>query len=87
MLADLARYLEISIHAPLRERRYGWAATHEPEKFQSTLPYGSDRIALEKEELGYKFQSTLPYGSDLAGKIRVWMYAHISIHAPLRERQ
>ena len=34
----------ISIHAPLRERRYPNSSLHAPHKFQSTLPYGSDSI-------------------------------------------
>ena len=32
----------ISIHAPLRERRFGHLAREDKRVFQSTLPYGSD---------------------------------------------
>ena len=55
---------EISIHAPLRERRDCSKNCLLPRRFQSTLPYGSDLIEIAPAGGVERFQSTLPYGSD-----------------------
>ena len=57
--------LAISIHAPSRERRTGFTAMLIAFEFQSTLPHGSDLIALLAGISPLQFQSTLPHGSDL----------------------
>ena len=58
--------VNISIHAPLRERHPTDSTDYLfPTVFQSTLPYGSDANAcVPKRCTAYLFQSTLPYGSD-----------------------
>ena len=56
------------------------------QKFQSTLPRGSDARCIEQVTPIERFQSTLPRGSDtLKGRIVTGM--DISIHAPSRERR
>ena len=55
----------ISIHAPLRERLSKWSKSNLSGTFQSTLPYGSDKIKVKEQESLLTFQSTLPYGSDI----------------------
>ena len=54
-------------------------------RFQSTLPYGSDRFLSFLKSLFLVFQSTLPCGSDSI-RINAAEFILISIHAPLRER-
>ena len=76
----------ISIHAPLRERRQIILPPRFLRPFQSTLPYGSDRVQLCIIGARQKFQSTLPYGSDPCRFSCLLTFLHISIHAPLRER-
>ena len=56
-----------------------------PLLFQSTLPCGSDLRFSVSKPYSIRFQSTLPCGSDL-GKVNAFLFAQISIHAPLRER-
>ncbi len=53
--------------------------------FQSTLPHGSDSLAMQDDLVNMQFQSTLPHGSD-AVNILIVQYLSISIHAPSRER-
>ena len=77
--------LNISIHAPSRERRTRELQAEIKKLFQSTLPRGSDLFLIVICPVNLLFQSTLPRGSD------VWysIYKHnkaISIHAPSRER-
>ena len=55
---------DISIHAPLRERRLNKMTINAETIFQSTLPYGSDIIQFILRRKVEEFQSTLPYGSD-----------------------
>ena len=75
----------ISIHAPSRERQNVVGLPHEPRRFQSTLPHGSDLLRIEKYQRHTRFQSTLPHGSDLRC-LHDYQYRYISIHAPSRER-
>ena len=76
---------QISIHAPLRERRFDETilselvaiSIHAPlRERQSTKSFASSKSA---------FQSTLPYGSDIQ-VAKIPSHLLISIHAPLRER-
>ena len=79
-------YAVISIHAPLRERLEFSSVIFCSDKFQSTLPYGSDIRNFDTSKVTDIFQSTLPYGSDSIiqnANNRIT----ISIHAPLRERR
>ena len=62
--AVAAAKLDISIHAPLRERLYCRMLSNTPLKFQSTLPCGSDSGPKTVELWPPSFQSTLPCGSD-----------------------
>ena len=78
---------DISIHAPLRERRSTALCSDQANLFQSTLPCGSDVIALINSSRAPLFQSTLPCGSDIAANLLHLFLVNISIHAPLRERQ
>ena len=55
------------------------------QKFQSTLPYGSDGVFMFLFSAQHRFQSTLPYGSDKVKELEEQI-PEISIHAPLRER-
>ena len=127
--SDSSTHISISIHAPLRERRRFCVSYICSQIFQSTLPCGSDEkhdaaysnrrnfnprslagaticksfkitpplISIHaplRERLGFeiyddhceKFQSTLPCGSDKMQIGRSTLANYISIHAPLRER-
>ena len=55
-------------------------------KFQSTLPRGSDPLDSLSSLIFLTFQSTLPRGSDRALVIVLTVRQGISIHAPSRER-
>ena len=54
----------ISIHAPLRERQVPKNFYKFINRFQSTLPCGSDGMTLVSYNNDSEFQSTLPCGSD-----------------------
>ena len=56
------------------------------ERFQSTLPHGSDLDELLALVQELRFQSTLPHGSDALSKAPAAGVHNISIHAPSRER-
>ena len=75
----------ISIHAPLRERRYGMVYTSKIRSFQSTLPCGSDTIEIisyNSREISIHAPLRERRASALASQYNLG----ISIHAPLRER-
>ena len=55
----------ISIHAPSRERPLNCLLDKVSMLFQSTLPRGSDRGAMDSVLNMMRFQSTLPRGSDV----------------------
>ena len=57
--------LDISIHAPSRERPGAAAHVNKLRLFQSTLPRGSDLSSALQAAVSRQFQSTLPRGSDL----------------------
>ena len=76
----------ISIHAPSRERPMAYFNHCDKDKFQSTLPHGSDISLKRLPEPLLRFQSTLPHGSDLI-KYLLLTKMSISIHAPSRERR
>ena len=70
----------ISIHAPLRERRFYCINTGGGQfLFQSTLPCGSDRTSKLSTWVGIPFQSTLPCGSDHRGP---WKWACLRYFNP-----
>ena len=64
--ADTIAHLQISIHAPSRERRYSLILVSRRYLiFQSTLPRGSDERRYPADVYDNSaFQSTLPRGSD-----------------------
>ena len=85
----LQRYY-ISIHAPLRERRFGFSCRSDCFSFQSTLPYGSEEFAdlpssVRAISIHAPLRERLPYGSDDRSHVYKTTF-NISIHAPLRER-
>ena len=75
----------ISIHAPLRERQIRWQYFFQQKRFQSTLPYGSDRTSGCRAS-----QATISIHAPLRerhnDRRRAYLEVVISIHAPLRER-
>ena len=77
--------IEISIHAPLRERLrtvqwYTYRCYFNPRSLTGA------RIRCKADWYYVIFQSTLPYGSDTPDFMQEREQARISIHAPLRER-
>ena len=56
--------MDISIHAPSRERPERLVFENFQVAFQSTLPHGSDFKRILTSYLPELFQSTLPHGSD-----------------------
>ena len=64
LVSTVIPFIQISIHAPLRERLGIYLRSRRHEKFQSTLPYGSDIMISCMMLSIMTFQSTLPYGSD-----------------------
>ena len=99
----------ISIHAPLRERRYtanwvtqdGGISIHAPLRerpTQDSLDFagstnfnprslaGATGLPVQQAYMVEKFQSTLPCGSDSPNHRHYACLLIISIHAPLRER-
>ena len=80
----LQRYY-ISIHAPLRERHFGFSCRSVYSLFQSTLPYGSD-IALEWSWQQNTISIHAPLRERMILDWKPLYTALISIHAPLRER-
>ena len=85
MLVEEYRNLQISIHAPLRER-HSFAAADFPQRCISIHAPLRERpdVDIVRMAVG-RFQSTLPYGSDSYKAVR-GVDSFISIHAPLRER-
>ena len=61
---NITRIISISIHAPSRERQGFKDFTILCDKFQSTLPHGSDPTSSINTLSISEFQSTLPHGSD-----------------------
>ena len=77
--------LDISIHAPSRERLNSAGSVNPAAAFQSTLPRGSDTpCCLSKSKVSY-FNPRSLAGATLLFYLLA-LYHFISIHAPLRER-
>ena len=76
----------ISIHAPLRERRYVGERKRLRRHFNPRSLTGATTSGVRGVSYKSKFQSTLPYGSESSSS-RSKKRTHISIHAPLRERR
>ena len=79
-------YLSISIHAPLRERQGTPDAEGVRQVFQSTLPYGSDQLALFGFSSLTHFNPRSLAGATVLNK-EIYAQGNISIHAPSRERR
>ena len=78
--------MQISIHAPSRERPEDRNPLVGIYHFNPrSLAGATSRKAVELT--GLEFQSTLPRGSDLPTGIKAYMQDDISIHAPSRERR
>ena len=75
----------ISIHAPLRERREAAEQKFNQAVFQSTLPCGSDAHFLTTTHRQIYFNPRSLAGATMCSTVRLASFA-ISIHAPLRER-
>ena len=73
---------EISIHAPLRERRASFKDKPAHKTFQSTLPCGSDLFPHPRRMFAKEFQSTLPCGSDYAQSLDSWHLAQFQSTLP-----
>ena len=77
--------LQISIHAPLRERHIKRGLTSPTSLFQSTLPYGSDDNSNNQNIHINNFNPRSLTGATTS-VILYTTVGDISIHAPLRER-
>ena len=90
-LPDAKKYLygnTISIHAPLRERPHQYQQQeHCHRKFQSTLPYGSDKQDNAKAAIIDCISIHAPLRERPYLSTSAFVCSIISIHAPLRERR
>ena len=77
---------KISIHAPLRERAASLSAASFMARFQSTLPYGSDRCRCRSRWHLADFNPRSLTGASYKQTLVAYTVG-ISIHAPLRERE
>ena len=78
-------YVQISIHAPSRERLWRKEKDFSLLIFQSTLPRGSDQPGIKAALLGCYFNPRSLAGATISSKT-ITGTDHISIHAPSRER-
>ena len=76
----------ISIHAPLRERRYAQSVQHNKTDHFNPRSLAGATTEQKTFRIVGEFQSTLPCGSD-GGAVTIDASRYISIHAPLRERR
>ena len=81
-----AKQRKISIHAPLRERQRDLQLFFKRLRFQSTLPYGSDKFQRGQNLPGSDFNPRSLTGATNGITVKD-NGTIISIHAPLRERQ
>ena len=77
--------IDISIHAPLRERQTLYKRDLQLFIFQSTLPCGSDRVSPRGSSCAGNFNPRSLAGATAVDKSKVGDCG-ISIHAPSRER-
>ena len=75
----------ISIHAPLRERLICSVMVTPLNRFQSTLPYGSDFLIVKILVKSVNFNPRSLTGATSLHRDHLQLF-FISIHAPLRER-
>ena len=77
---------KISIHAPSRERRRAYQSQLYCQRFQSTLPHGSDSDTISVVAAPSDFNPRSLTGATAKNGLSVFQ-ANISIHAPSRERR
>ena len=78
-------HVYISIHAPSRERPTCLVSIIPRNRFQSTLPHGSDPPTARERPVNHHFNPRSLTGATAADFARRTQ-SHISIHAPSRER-
>ena len=82
---ELKPLVGISIHAPSRERQISLLSTACSPRFQSTLPHGSDLVAVGIDQTADNFNPRSLTGATSV-RLMLGILAAISIHAPSRER-
>ena len=82
----LTAYMDISIHAPSRERHVVGQLNFAIYEFQSTLPRGSDVSATDNYIIMDAISIHAPSRERPLVTCKFTQGLHISIHAPSRER-